>query len=213
MEKRILILAPHADDIEIAMGGTISRQSAVGAELKIVTAIIPCEYADGKADETFKESRFREAREAAGLMGAELENLDIDSYDFQFNRSYVKLFDGIIRDYSPDEVFTCWEYDSHQDHRTLARITYSVTRKNRSSLYMYETMVPGGISSHAFNPQLFVDISDVIDVKRKAIECYRSVFPKDSDIIDAVISRARFRGQQIGVRYAEAFEIVKEVRY
>ena len=41
---------------------------------------------------------------------------------------------------------------------------------------MYENMIPGGITSEAFNPQLFVDVSKFIDKKMQSIETYESVF-------------------------------------
>tara|TARA_Y100001970_G_scaffold275787_1_gene377486 strand:+ start:531 stop:1163 length:633 start_codon:yes stop_codon:yes gene_type:complete len=208
----ILVFAPHADDAEIGMGGTIAKYSAEGHKVLIVCAIIPCEAIDGSADSLRKKIRLREATEAADIIGAELNVLDLDPYKFQFNREYTKIFDRLMMDFSPSKVFCPWEYDTHQDHKTLANIVFSISRKNVSSLYMYESMLPGGISSHGFNPQLFVDVSNKIEIKRKSIEIYQSVF-EGTDYPEAIIGRARHRGQQIGVKYAESFEIVKEIIY
>jgi len=210
---RILVLSPHADDAEIGMGGTIAKFAADGNTVKIVCLIVPCESIDGKLNSEMKNSRRKEAIRSAELLGAELEILDIDPYEFSFNREYTKIFDRIIREYRPNKVFSCWEHDSHQDHKVLANIVTAVTRKNDSSVYMYETMLPGGISSHGFNPQLYVDISRYSKLKRKTIETYDSVFGGKESDIEAIMSRSRFRGQQIGVQYAEAFEIVKEIMY
>ena len=43
MKKKlnILALSPHADDVEIAMGGTIAKYVDEGHNVTIVTAIIP----------------------------------------------------------------------------------------------------------------------------------------------------------------------------
>ena len=139
-----------------------------------------------------------------------MEILDLDPYTFNFSRELVKYFDTLIRDYDPGHIFMTWEYDSHQDHQVLAKIIYSATRKNKCSLYMYETMIPGGISNKAFKPQMFVDISDFIIQKRNSIEAYRSVFASNN-LVDAIIGRAQHRGSQIGVKFAESFEVVKEI--
>jgi len=208
----ILIFAPHADDAEIGMGGTMAKYAEEGHNVSVVCAIIPCEAVDGTADISRKKIRLREANSAADLIGVELNVLDLDPYKFTFDREHTKMFDKIMMDFCPDKVFCPWEHDTHQDHKTLANIVFSISRKNTASLYMYESMLPGGISSHGFNPQLFVDVSDQIETKKRSIEIYESVF-EGTQYPDAIIGRSRHRGQQIGVNYAESFEIVKEIIY
>ena len=210
--KKILVLAPHADDAEIGMGGSIVKFIQLGYDVKIVNIIIPCEDFNGVSSILAKERRENEAKISAGILGVTMEILDIDPYDFKFNRFYTKMFDKIIYNFKPDEIFMTWEYDSHQDHQVLASIVFSATRKNNCSLYMYETMLPGGISSKSFRPQLFVDISDFIETKRSAVDAYESVFGQNS-LSKAIVDRASFRGGQIGVAYAESFEVVKQVVY
>lgn len=210
--KKVLALAPHADDIEIGMGGSIARLVQNGYEVKIINLIIPCEDVYGKSSETAKKIRLAESVRSAEIMGVEMETLDLDPYTFGYNRETTKLFDQIIRDFDPGHVFMTWEHDSHQDHQALAKIVYGATRKNRCSVYMYETMIPGGISTYAFRPQMFINISDQIEQKKQSIDAYKSVFGNNS-IAEAIIGRASFRGSQIGVKYAEAFEVVKEIIY
>lgn len=209
---KILIFTAHADDAEIGMGGTIARYVGQGYEVKIVCAIIPCESIDGVQNKMIKERRRGEAIQSAESLGAELEILDIDPYEFRFDRKHTKLFDQIMREYRPEKVFTCWKQDSHQDHKVLTNIVLSVTRKNDASLYMFETMLPGGISANGFNPQMFIDISEFIEMKRKSLEAYKTV-ACGGDYVEAIISRAHYRGRQIGVRFAEAFEVIKEIVY
>jgi len=210
--KKVLALAPHADDIEIGMGGSIARLVQNDYEVKIINLIIPCEDVYGKSSEAAKKIRMAESVKSAEIMGVEMETLDLDPYTFGYNRETTKLFDQIIRDFNPGHVFMTWEHDSHQDHQALAKIVYGATRKNRCSVYMYETMIPGGISTYAFRPQMFINISDHIEQKKQSIDAYKSVFGNNS-IAEAIIGRASFRGSQIGVKYAEAFEVVKEIIY
>jgi LmbE family N-acetylglucosaminyl deacetylase len=210
--KRILALAPHADDIEIGMGGSIARFVEQGYEVKIVNIIIPCESIQGFSSTEAKDKRRNEAYTAAEILGVNMEILDLNPYTFVHNRDTTKLFDQMIREYNPGHIFMTWEHDSHQDHQALSKIVYGASRKNSSSLYMYETMIPGGISNNAFRPQMFIDISDFIDKKIASIDAYKSVF-EQNNMIEAIIGRSSFRGSQIGVRYAEAFEIVKEIIY
>ena len=161
------------------------------------------------------KNRRREQEDAAKILGANLEILDLDPYDFTFNRKYIKLLDQKIKNYNPDIIFSCWEHDTHQDHKNLANILFSVTRKNNISVNMYEAMLPGGLNTHSFNPQYFVNISNYIDVKTEAIKAYKSVFEKKknsySKYFDSIVGRSKFRGEVIGVDYAEAFIVAKKI--
>jgi LmbE family N-acetylglucosaminyl deacetylase len=76
-------------------------------------------------------------------------------------------------------------------------------------------MLPGGINTYAFNPQYFVNISKYIEKKTEAIKCYKSVFENKknnySKYFESIVGRAKFRGEVIGVDYAEAFVVAKKI--
>ena len=93
----ILALSPHADDVEIAMGGTIAKYANDGHNVTILTAILPKENIDGKVDHFMSKNRMEEQEKAAKILGANLEILNLDPYDFSFNRKYIKLFDQKIK--------------------------------------------------------------------------------------------------------------------
>lgn len=217
MKKKLNILAisPHADDVEIAMGGTIAKFAKEKHNVTILTAILPKEDLLGNVNNFMKKNRIIEQKKAAKILGASLKTLDLDAYDLSFTRKYIKLFDEQIQKIKPDIIFSCWEHDSHQDHKTIANIIYSVTRKNNISLYMYESMLPGGLNTHAFSPQLFIDISDFVKLKIKALNAYNSVFKYKKNnyakYFDTILGRAKFRGGTIGVEYAEGFVVVKKI--
>ena len=217
MKKKlnVLVLSPHADDAELGMGGTIAKLVQQKNNVTILTAILPKENLSGKVDRYMENKRYQEQLKSSKLLGAKLQTLNIDPYDFKFNREYVKIFDEKIKKIRPDVIFSCWEHDTHQDHKTLANIIFSVSRKNDISLYMYEAMLPGGINTNSFNPQLFVDISKFMKTKIKSINCYKSVFHRKknnySNFMESITARAKFRGEMIGVKYAECFVVVKKI--
>ena len=158
--KKILVFSPHADDVEIAMGGTIAKLSEDNADITLVTCILPTENRSGEKDQQMIDNRGIEQAKSAGILGAKLHLMNLDGYKFTYSREYVKLFDQLIHSHQPDVVFSCWEHDTHQDHQTLAKILYSALRKNDISYYMYEsTNLGGGVGSNQFAPQVFVDIS------------------------------------------------------
>tara|TARA_B100000989_G_C19411676_1_gene414641 strand:+ start:77 stop:736 length:660 start_codon:yes stop_codon:yes gene_type:complete len=217
MKKKlnVLVLSPHADDAELGMGGTIAKLVKQKNNVTILTAILPKENLSGRVDKYMENKRYKEQINSSKLLGAKLQTLNLDPYDFKFNREYVKIFDEKIKKIQPDVIFSCWEHDTHQDHKTLANIIFSVSRKNNISLYMYEAMLPGGINTNAFNPQLFIDISEFMKTKIKSINCYKSVFQRKknnySNFMESITARAKFRGEMIGVKYAECFVVVKKI--
>ena len=215
-KKKIIVFAPHADDAEIAMGGTISKLSKDN-KVTIVTAIIPTENIRGKKNQYMVNNRLKEQKKSAKILGANLVVLNINQYEFGYHRKFIQIIDKVIFNLKPDIVFSCWEHDTHQDHQALSKIVYSALRKNNISLYLYEAMLPGGINSNVFNPTLFIDISKQIKKKIASLKEYKSVFKNKnntySKYYDSIIARARFRGGCIGVEYAEAFQTIKQIDF
>lgn len=78
---------------------------------------------------------------------------------------------------------------------------------------MYEQTIPGGIVPYGFREQSFVDITEVIDVKMNSIMAHKSQAKINGEWwLYGIRGRAMSRGYQINVKYAEAFEVVKELK-
>lgn len=200
---KVLAFGAHPDDIEVGMGGTIAIYSKKKYDVIMVIATIP----------NRKEERLKEAENAAKILGAELIVLDINPDKIVFSRGLVRKFDEVLGEYNPDIVYTHWNHDSHQDHVALANAVIAATRKNSSSLFMYEQTIPGGIVPYGFRTQLFVDISEVIGTKIDSILEHKSQVRINNEWwLYGVKGRAMYRGYQINVKYAEAFEVVKEIK-
>ena len=208
--KKILVFSPHADDVEMAMGGTIAKLSEDNADITLVTCILPTENSSGEKDQQMIDKRGIEQAKSAGILGSKLHLMNLDGYNFIYNREYVKLFDQLISAHEPDVVFSCWEHDTHQDHQTLAKILYSALRKNNISYYMYEsTNLGGGVGSNQFAPQVFVDISgDPLKKKIKALEQYQAYI---GNVTESIVARSKYRGGIIGVDHAESFQVIKQL--
>jgi len=199
----IIVFSPHPDDAEVLMGGTIARYTQQGHDVLIVLVTIP----DQKA------KRSEESKRAAEVLGARLSILDLDVRRLAFSRRTVVKFDGVLRDFPPDVVYTCWIHDSHQDHVTVAQATIAAARRNQCSLYMYEQALPSGITPYVFRPQVFVDISDTIETKIKSVLAHDSQVRIFSEQwIQGIRAKATHTGFQINVKCAEAFEVVKEIK-
>ena len=202
---KILAIGAHPDDFEIGMGGTLAKYSMHGHEVLCLVCVVPRN----------SDIRQKELSEASKILNVKVMLLDLNSNDFGLTRILVNKFDEIVKDFNPDIVFTHWNNDSHQDHKVVCDATIASTRKNKCSLYMYEQTIPGGIVPYGFRPQMFVDISETIDLKIKSVLAHKSeaeIHNKDSIWENGIKGRAAYRGHQINAKYAEAFEVVKEIK-
>ncbi len=207
--KSILVFGAHPDDLEIGMGGTIAKLSAMGYEVQPIIATLP----------NFVKSDTKEGRKTESMLSAKVMGckppvfLDLSPDEMIFGRKFITLIDSLVTKYKPDSVFTQWYGDSHQDHQILTKSVISACR-DQDNLFMYEITIPGGITENSFRPQLFVDISETINTKKNALECFESQFVRCGEIwIPAIIGRCSYRGYQINSKYAEAFEVVKVTKW
>ena len=202
MHKRpILLFGGHPDDVEIGMGGAARKIAAGGREVIACVATVPNQAV----------LRKKEATRAGKILGAaKVLFLPVPFKRFGFNRETIGAIDALISKINPSAIFTHSLGDSHQDHLALTQSLLSAARRNSFSVYMYEQIIPGGITPTPFHPHLFVDISAHIDGKIEAIHAHKSQVKKyGPDWTESIRGRALSRGHQIQVKYAEAFEVVK----
>jgi len=208
--ESVIVFGAHPDDSEIGAGGILAAYAERGHRVVMVNMRVP-----GGPDDTRhhdRERRHAEAQEAACALGVELMSFGLARDAIRPDARLVAAIDEMLADINPTAVYTHWLGDSHPEHIALSRAVLAATRKNRCSVYMYEATIPGGISPHSFRAQKFVDISGTIEHKMASLACYQTQLEcYGQEWLEAIRGRAAHRGFQIGRRYAEAFQVVKEV--
>lgn len=199
---RVLCFGAHMDDVEPQMGGTIARLSDLGHEVIIVIASFP----NGDA-----HVRLSEAKKAAQELGVALHVMDILPDRLRHTRALVSRYDDVISNYSPDRVYTCWDGDTHQDHHAVSSLVKAATRRNATALYHYQPIIPCGLTDRPFVGNTFVDISDTIERKLASVRAYASQLARYSGWIEAIQGRDAYHGFRVGVRYAEVFQVIREL--
>jgi N-acetylglucosamine malate deacetylase 1 len=203
--RPIIAFGAHPDDIEIGMGGTVTKLARVGYDVRLVIATLPnFVRTDTKAE------RKQESIMSAKVMGCKTPIfLDLSPEEIVFNRKFVTQISKIIQELNPEAIFTQWFGDTHQDHQSLTRAVVAAARDS-NDVFMYENTIPGGISEHAFRPQLYVDITETLEIKRNALDCFDSQKIRCGPLwIDSLVGRCSYRGYQMNAKYAEAFEVIK----
>ena len=194
----ILAIGAHPDDIEFGCGGTLIKYTEKGHRLFL---LVMTEGGLGAPAST----RAKEQLDSKAILGA--EDVFWGGYEDTLllaDQAMISKIENVISKVKPDFIFCNFIDDTHQDHRHLAQATISATRYIRNVLF-YE-----GPTTQNFSPHVFVDISDTLDKKIKALEAHHSQVTKtnieDLTILELARSSANFRGIQGRVKYAEAFQ-------
>jgi LmbE family N-acetylglucosaminyl deacetylase len=200
----ILAIGPHPDDIEFGCGGTLIKYVQAGHQVFLLV------LTDGSFGGD-PEVRRGEQQEAAKYLGAkELFWCNYRDTELIGNHELIVKIDDVIHKVKPDMVFLNFWADVHQDHRAAAQAAVSASRYIREVLF-YE--VP---STQHFEPDIFVDIKDVLDKKLQLLSIHASQVNRTKvenlSILESVQSCANFRGFQGRVKYAEGFKAVRLLR-
>jgi LmbE family N-acetylglucosaminyl deacetylase len=194
----ILCLGPHPDDLEFGAGGTLIKYSDAGNDVFLMIMTKGSMGGD-------PQIRAEEQMESAKLIG--VKDIFWGGYEdttLISDSSTIQAVEKVLHQVNPDVILAPWGEDTHQDHRTLWNVIMSAARNSRNLLF-YETPT----TSPQFQPNVFVDITDVLMQKIKCLLAHRSQITRtnirDTSIMDMVTSTANFRGVQSRVKYAEGF--------
>ena len=207
MYSRILILAPHTDDGEFGCGGSISRWVGEGKKVYYVS------FSSAKKSVPKgmpKDILEKEVREATKVLGIPPGNLILFNYPVREFPAYrQKILEDMIRlgnDLKPELVLLPSTNDTHQDHQTVSQEGFRAFKK--ISIIGYEMPY----NNLNFSTNLFVVLEEKhLRKKVEALKCYRSQADRTYATPDFITSLARVRGTQIGIKYAEAFEVIRWV--
>lgn len=200
----ILALGAHPDDIEFGCGGTFLKFSKEENNIYFLV-LTRGEYGGDP------QLRYKEQEEALKLLG--IKKIFWGGYtdtELPNDRTIITHIDKIIQEVNPDEVYVNYIEDIHQDHRILARCTLAATRYIKK-VFFYEDY-----TSSNFDPDIFVDIEDVLEQKQELIRLYESQvkksYPTRLDMVETVRAMANFRGFQGKIKYAEGFKAFRFLR-
>lgn len=203
--NNILVLAPHTDDGELGLGGTISRFVSEGKKVTYVAF----STAEESVPEGFPRDILKtEVKNATSVLGIKPENLVIYNYQVRkLGYARQEILEDLIRlkrANNFDLVFIPSLHDIHQDHSTIAQ--EGLRAFKNSTVLGYELIW----NNLQFNTQCFVRLEkQYIDTKINALKEYHSQGKRDYMSTDFVYSLARARGVQVGCEFAEAFEVVR----
>lgn len=229
--RRVLCFAAHPDDIDFGAAGTVARWTAAGVAVRY--CIMTDGDAGGFSDEhrpDIVERRRREQRAAARLVG-------VDTIHFLgYRDGYLEPTQGLVADVveivrreRPEIVLTMhpernWEriQKSHPDHLACGEAVTRAIYPAVENPYAYPELAAGGLPAYRV-PWLwlfggpsglenhFVDITDHVEDKMRALHYHTSQHPDLGRMDDAVRGFLKANAERAGLppgRFAEAFQVV-----
>jgi N-acetylglucosamine malate deacetylase 1 len=210
-----LVVAPHPDDAELGMGGTIVRLIGQGWKIGIL------DLTDGEPTPLgSRERRASETAAANAVLGNPWrKNLGLPNRSLEPTLLHRRAVAAIFRQVRPRLIFAPYWEDAHPDHTAAtklvedARFWSKLSKSDIEGKPFHPARILYYFSVHlriVERPGVVVDVSDQINSKVAALQCFRSQLVENQPqgrpgVIDLVCDRTRYWGQLVGVRHAEPF--------
>jgi len=206
---KILAIAPHTDDLELACGGSICRWTNMNCKVHCV-AFSDCH--DTLADTPFKpETLGKESISALRNLGVTKSQIVIfnqtNKHFYRESRDIFDKLEELKKQLNPDLVLIPSLRDTHQDHLIVAQQALHVFRRD-TSIMSYEQPW----NNLTFAPNFFITLNESqIQKKIQSLTLFKTQAHLNRSYFDSGFIRglARVRGTQALTQYAEAFEIIK----
>jgi LmbE family N-acetylglucosaminyl deacetylase len=221
--RRVLVITAHPDDSEFGAGGTLAKLVKEGKEVALV---VVTNGDKGSSDRAMSSARLtairaEEQRQASRTLGVEqVTFLGYPDGEVEDTRDLRRDVAREIRRVRPDLVI-CQNPNrtynlgaSHRDHRTVGGVVldcvYPLARDHLAFPELLPEFEPHKVREvyvmQWHQPHVVNDITEVMDLKIKALACHASQFADFA----AVEARVRQRGKELGApqgySYAEAFD-------
>lgn len=223
--SNVLVIAAHPDDEVLGCGATMVKLAQQGH--KVFTYILG-EGVTGRDDQRVEGLRKKEILQLKKQVITANQILNVkktftDSfYDNRFDThdllDIVKKIEKVKAEVKPAMVFTHFRNDLNIDHRITFQAVLTAFRPlkggNCKEIYSFEALSATEFNYPlTFSPNFFVDVSETIDLKIKAMKAYKDeirAFPHPRSA-RAIELNAQLWGVKVGVNYAEAFELIRKI--
>lgn len=200
---RIVCVGGHPDDPESGCGGTLARYAAASHDVTIVYLTRGERGIDGKSLDAAASIRTAESEAACRILGAKPVFFGQIDGATELTQAHVAAMSHLLEARAPDVLFAHWPVDTHMDHQVASMLTIRAWMRLRTpSLYFFE--VNSGSQTEGFLPNTYVDITPVVEQKKRALFAHvsqdgQAIWREHHEIM------AQWRGREAGVTAAEAF--------
>ncbi len=227
-KNKVLFTCAHPDDEVLGCGGIISKMIKQGHKIKIIfisegiTARYEKKDFENKKVKNEIIERNNNSIEALEYLGVNKKNIIFYNHpccrlDTKPLIDITKIIEREISVFKPDIVYTHNKDDVNIDHKVCFDATLAACRPTKENsikkIFTFEVLSSTEWNpNNTFTPQVFEDITDFIDFKINSLKKYKKELMKSphSRSIEKVLAIAAYRGSFIGVKYAEAFQLIRQ---
>ena len=201
----VIVFAPHPDDEIFGCSGAILRHLANNVPVHVVIVSDGAFHAEGDKKPKIISEREAESHKAAAILGyGEPEFWRLPDRGICYGEMLVLRIMEHIQSHAADLIYAPSLLEMHPDHRALAMSAIEAVRRSPSKpqLALYEIGVP-------LQPNLLLDISDLTEQKKRAMECFVSQNQQQRYDLDiTALNRYRTYTLPAEVTAAEAYILV-----
>ncbi len=218
----VLAVYAHPDDADVGCGGTLARWAKSGSAVHLVVCtdggkgttdpdVVPARLAVERAGELEASSALIGLSSVDNLGFPDGELGDSDDFRRTLVQRVRALRPDVVCGHDPTAIFFGRDYFNHRDHRVAGvALLDAVAPASALPHYFPDTGPAHRVSevllSGTLEPDVWVDVTDTIEIKAAAVECHRTQFAGQSGWAgEAVRRRAAEEGRRVGVGYAEGF--------
>jgi LmbE family N-acetylglucosaminyl deacetylase len=228
--ERVLVIVAHPDDADFGVAGTMAKWIGAGT----VARMVCCTSGDAGADDATTDplelaaTREREQRAAAEVVGYEgVDFLHQPDGALENDLALREQLVRIIRRFKPDAV-VCMDptvvitrngFIQHVDHRAAAIAAIdAVYPASRNAMAFPSLVTDEGLEPHNVDivymfftdqPDTWVDTSDTIDTKIRALQAHTSQLREPEKLEEMLRGWSSEDGKKIGTAAAEGFRLLK----
>jgi bacillithiol biosynthesis deacetylase BshB1 len=218
----LLAIMAHPDDAELLCGGTIIKSASRGRRVGVLDLTSGEMGSHGS-----KQIREKEAAQAAIVLGlVERRCVGFPDSALENDGASRRVLVEHIRELRPRVVVTHWKVGRHRDHRVASELVrdacfLSGLKKldaRGEAFRPVKVVYATAFREDEVTPDFVVDITDEMDKKIEALECYASqfggalqageVFPGgERDLFRQIRAQMAHAGSLIRAAYGEPFRV------
>lgn len=220
--RKIMVIAAHPDDEILGCGASIYKHLKQGDSVQtvILSRGIKARGNTNEAEILKLETQCRKANKILGISDIIFHDFPDNEFDTVSRLTLTQTIEKELHNYQPDLIYTHYGQDLNIDHQRIYEAVLTACRPQPGSITptIYSFFIPSSTDwscpDKPFTPNVFIDISEVLEIKLLALKEYRMEMraAPHSRSIDSVKTIGQYWGNRVGCAAAEPFILIREIK-
>jgi LmbE family N-acetylglucosaminyl deacetylase len=220
----VLAVVAHADDEALGCAGTLHRHVLRGdvVHLLVMTDGVGARKPTTSSFQYERASALEKSAAILGITSVTQLALPDNALDTVPLLDVIKEIEYVISRIQPTVIYTHHVGDLNVDHEIVCRAVMTACRPIPSfsvcEIYSFEVLssTEWSLPNHnPFTPNVYIDVTNTIENKIRSLQAYQAEMRDvpHSRSVENAINLAKFRGNSVGISYAEAFVLLRRLEH